>query len=137
MDMKNIFDGLDPEAHADEVTQRWGDTDAYRTSARRTKAYRAEDWARMRDEQHAIYAEAAAALRAGTRPDDPVAMDVAEKHRLSIDRWFYPCSAQMHCALADMWRADPRFAASIDQHGTGLTAFLAAAVRANAERDRA
>ncbi len=40
----------------------------------------------------------------------------------------------MHMGLADLWEADPRFAANIDQHGAGLTAFLAAAVRANARR---
>jgi MerR family transcriptional regulator, thiopeptide resistance regulator len=61
-------------------------------------------------------------------------MDVAERHRRSIERWFYPCGATMHTGLADLWEADPRFAANIDKHGAGLTAFLAAAVRANARR---
>ena len=60
-------------------------------------------------------------------------MDIAERHRLSIDRWFYPCSAKMHCGLADMWEADRRYADNIDKHGAGLTEYLAAAVRANAE----
>ena len=44
-------------------------------------------------------------------------MDVAERHRLSVDRWFYPCSAQMHSGLADMWEADRRFADNIDKYG--------------------
>jgi MerR family transcriptional regulator, thiopeptide resistance regulator len=61
-------------------------------------------------------------------------MAIAERHRLSIDRWFYPCSSTMHTGLADMWEADGRFADNIDKHGAGLTAFLAAAVRANARR---
>jgi hypothetical protein len=64
-------------------------------------------------------------------------MDVAERHRLSIDRWFYPCNAQMHRGLADLWEADRRYADNIDQHGAGLTAYLAAAVRANSERSDA
>ncbi|HEY5567478.1 MAG TPA: TipAS antibiotic-recognition domain-containing protein [Gammaproteobacteria bacterium] len=37
----------------------------------------------------------------GKRPDDPADMDVAERHRLSIDRWFYPCELKMHRGLAD------------------------------------
>jgi hypothetical protein len=61
-------------------------------------------------------------------------MDVAERHRLSIDRWFYPCRPRMHCGLADLWQADSRYAESIDKHGAGLTQYLAAAARANAER---
>ena len=46
-------------------------------------------------------------------------MDVAERHRLSIDRWFYPCSPKMHYGLADMWEADRRFADNIDKYGAG------------------
>jgi DNA-binding transcriptional MerR regulator len=134
VDMKRIFSGFDPDKYADEARRRWGDTEAYKTSIRRTKSYSEQDWVRLRDEQDAIYADAAAALEAGKRPDDPEAMDVAERHRLSIDRWFYPCSATMHCGLADMWEADRRFAENIDRHGAGLTKFLAAAVRANAKR---
>ena len=61
-------------------------------------------------------------------------MDIAERHRLSIDRWFYPCNPQMHSGLADMWEADRRFADNIDKYGAGLTEYLAAAVRANAKR---
>jgi len=62
-------------------------------------------------------------------------MDVAERYRLSFDRWFYPCSRAMHARLADMWEADTRFANNIDKYGgAGFTPYLAAAVRANAER---
>ena len=61
-------------------------------------------------------------------------MDIAERHRLSIDRWFYPCGAIAHAGLADLYEADHRFAATIDRHGERLTPFLAAAVRANPRR---
>jgi hypothetical protein len=65
------------------------------------------------------------------------AMDVAERHRRLIDRWFYPCGPVMHANLADLWEGDARFAARIDAHAEGLTPFLAAAVRANARRSAA
>ena len=136
MDTKELFDGFDPAQYEAEAQRRWGDTDAYRESAKRSKHYGKEDWDAMRDEQAAIYADAVAALRAGRTADSAEAMDIAERHRLSIDRWFYPCSSTMHTGLADMWEADPRFADNIDTHGAGLTAFLAAAVRANARRPR-
>ena len=134
VDMKKIFDGFDPDEYADEAKERWGDTDAYKISMQRTKSYTEADWKRFRDEQNAIYADAFAALEAGKRPDDPAAMDVDERHRLSIDRWFYPCGLKMHRGLADMYEADQRFAANIDKHGAGLTQFLAAAIRANARK---
>jgi DNA-binding transcriptional MerR regulator len=134
MNVQAIFDGFDPEPYAEEAEQRWGETDAYKVSAERAKAYTEADWRAIKDEQAAIVAAACAALEAGLRPDDPRAMDVAERHRLSIDRWFYPCSPRMHCGLADLWEADRRYAENIDKHAAGLTAFLAAAVRANARR---
>ena len=134
MDVKQIFDGFDPAQYEAEAQQRWGDTEAYQESAKRTKRYGQAEWRQIRDEHAAIYADAVAALRAGIAADAPEAMDVAERHRDSIGRWFYPCSPAMHENLADMWEADPRFAESIDKHGTGLTPFLAAAVRANARR---
>jgi DNA-binding transcriptional MerR regulator len=137
VDMKKIFDGFEPDQYADEAKQRWGHTDAYRTSTKRTKSYTAADWQSLKDEQAAIYADALGALKDGVRPDEPRAMDVAERHRLSIDRWLYPCNAQMHRGLADLWEADRRYADNIEQHGAGFTAYLVAAVRANSERSDA
>ena len=119
VDMKKIFDGFDPDKYADEAKQRWGHTDAYKASMKRTKSYTEADWLKLKDEQAAIYADAFAAMRANKKPDDPAAMDVAERHRLSIDRWFYPCSPAMHKGLADLYEADQRFAENIDKHGAG------------------
>ena len=73
-------------------------------------------------------------MRGGVPPDADAAMDIAERHRLSIDRWFYPCAPAMHRGLADMYEADARFAENIDKHGAGLTPYLSAAIRANAAR---
>jgi hypothetical protein len=98
------------------------------------KSYTEADWKLIRDEQAAIYADLFALLKAGVAPDDPRAMDVAERARLSIDRWFYPCPPQMNAGLANTWETDPRFEANIDKHGAGLTKFMAAAARANAAR---
>jgi DNA-binding transcriptional MerR regulator len=134
LDMRKIFDGFDPDRHAAEAEQRFGQTDSYRIAAKRTSSYTEAAWRELKEEQAAIYADAFAARAAGVRPDTLRAMDIAERHRLSIDRWFYPCSAQLHAGLADMWEADRRFADNIDRHGAGLTQFLAAAVRANASR---
>ncbi len=135
VDLKQIFDGFDHERYAAEAKQRWGGTEAYAASELRCKSYTQQDWERCRDEQGAIYADAVAAMRAGEAPTDSAAMDIAERHRLAIDRWFYPCSPKMHAGLADMWETDERFEKNIDKHGApGLTRFLAAAVRANARR---
>lgn len=134
MDMKELFDGFDPAAHEKEAKARWGDTDAWKESQRRTKAYSKADWEELKREQAAIYDDAFRALSAGKAATDDEAMDIAERHRLSIDRWFYPCDRAMHARLADLYESDERFAASIDRAGSGLTPFFVAAIRANAGR---
>jgi len=122
------------DPYADEARERWGHTEAYQESARRTKRYTPEDWAKIKAEAEAVEAGMAALLRAGEAADGVQAMDLAEEARLHIARWFYPCPHEMHVELADMYTADPRFAAHYDQREPGLAAFVAAAIRANAAR---
>lgn len=134
MDLKDIFDGFEPSQHEAEAEQRWGNGEAFRESKRRTARYTREDWQRSSEEQRAVYAELARALAGGKAPNEPEVVAAAERHRLGIERWFYPCSHEQHRRLADLYEQDPRFAENIDKHGPGLTPFLAAAIRENARR---
>jgi glycine/D-amino acid oxidase-like deaminating enzyme len=135
VDFKKIFDGFDHSKYEDEVKQRWGNTEAYRISQERWKSYTEADLLRMKEEQAALYAEAAALRKAGVAPEDARAMDVAERFRLSSERWFYPTSHRMHAGVADMWETDTRYAVNMDrQGGEGFTKYLAAAIRANGAR---
>jgi MerR family transcriptional regulator, thiopeptide resistance regulator len=136
VDLKEIFDGFDPAKYEDEARERWGDTDSYKESMRRTRRYTKEDWKTIKAEQAAIYEDAFAALQSGKKPADVEVMDIAERHRLSIDRWYYPCSTDAHRGLAFLYESDSRFAENIDKHGEGLTVFLVAAIRENAVRER-
>ena len=115
-----------------ETRQRWGDTEAFAESRRRTKAYGEEDWKRLKGEADEILERIAALVVAGASPSSTEGMDLAEEHRLHIDRWFYPCSHRMHAALGEMYTADPRFRATFEQRAEGLADYLAAAIRANA-----
>ena len=134
VDTKDLFDGFDPSKYEEEAKARWGNTDAHAESKKRAQRYTKEDWKNLEAEQSAIYAAAAAAMEAGKDPGSEEAMDIADRHRLSIDRWFYPCSVAFHERLAAMYEGDARFAENIDKHGAGLTTFLAEAIRANAAR---
>jgi DNA-binding transcriptional MerR regulator len=132
MNFKELFDGFDPSVYEDEVKARWGKSDAYKESAKRTSKYTKADWQAIKAEQVAIYSDAVALMKAGKKPTDKESMNVAERHRFSIERWFYPCSRFMHSGLASMYESDERFSQNIDKHGDGLTTFLVAAIRANA-----
>jgi len=120
--------------HASETHRRWGETDAWAEAGRRTRSYGTEKWNRITREAEALEARMAALLEGGSPADGPEAMDGAEAMRLHIDRWYYPCGPRMHAGLAEMYEGDPRFRARYDDRVEGLADFVAAAIRANAER---
>jgi MerR family transcriptional regulator, thiopeptide resistance regulator len=128
-----MFDGFDPADYEDEVRERWGDTDAYRESARRTASYDEADWREIRSEWDAIVAELAAAMVAGEPADGEPAMAAAERHRQHISRWFYECPPAMHRGLGRMSADDPRFARNYDAVAPGLAVYVRDAFAANAD----
>lgn len=133
-DMFDVFGEFDPAQYEDEVRERWGQTDAYKESARRTKRYTAADWLRFRDESQQIGDAAVALMDDGVSPDDPRAMAVAERAHLQIDTWFYPCSHEMHANLAEMYIADPRFTATYEKMREGMAQWWHDAIVANGSR---
>lgn len=132
--MEDLFGGFNPSQYNEEARRRWGTSDAYIESEIRTKNYSRDEWNGIKAEQAALYGAAYAALKAGKSPSDAAVMDIAERHRESIDRWFYACSYGIHRGLASMYETDDRFRQNIDTHGEGLASFLAEAIRANASR---
>ena len=133
-EMFEVFGEDDPTQHAEEVEERWGETDAYKQSQRRTSQYTKEDWLRIKAEGADVERRLAAALAAGQPATSVEAMDAAEAHRLQIDRWFYELSYDMHRGLADMYVADPRFTAHYDEIAAGLAQYVRDAIHANADR---
>ena len=134
MSVEERFDGFQPEEHAAEATERWGSTEAYKESARRTGTYGPAEWERIQAEVEGIVLRFAACRAEGVAADSEAAVQLAEEHREHIDRWFYACSPQMHAGLAEMYVHDERFAAYFDKHGEGLAAYVADAIRVNAQR---
>ncbi len=129
-----VFGEQDPAQYDAEVEERWGDTDAYAQSRRRTAAYTKEDWLRIKAEAEDLEARFAAALTGGVPADSEQAMDLAEEHRRQIEATYYDCAPGMHAALGRMYVEDERFAAHYDQRAPGLAQYVSTAVQANATR---
>ncbi|GAA2373605.1 TipAS antibiotic-recognition domain-containing protein [Nonomuraea africana] len=117
--------------YADEAAERWGGTDAWAESQRRTASYGEEDWRRCMAESGEISARLAALMRSGVAASSREATDLAEEHRLHISRWFYECTPEIHRGLGEMYVADPRFTATIDEAAPGLAEYLRAAILSN------
>jgi hypothetical protein len=135
-EMKEVFEGWNPQQHEAEAEARWGKTSEYQQSKQRTARYRKEDWVAIKAEAERIYRDLAALLARGVPPSDPAARDLAEAHRAHITRWFYDCSPEVHRGLGQLYVDDPRFTANIDKFGSGLAAYAREAFAANAERVR-
>ena len=138
MDKKKMFEGFedfDPSNYEAEAREKWGETDAHKVSIGRTKGYSKEDWTRIKVEEESIQAGLAELLTTGVAAESDEAMDLAEQHRQHIDRWYYPCSPEMHVGLSDMYTADPRFEEHFEKRAVGLAAYVQTAITANALQD--
>ena len=120
--------------YAEEAEQRWGDTEAWKQSQRRSAAYTKEDWITIKAQADANIAGFAEAMRAGEPATGTVAMDLAEEHRQHISRWFYDCGYDQHRGLAEMYISDPRYTAPYDEIEPGFSQYVHDAILANADR---
>ncbi|GHF62993.1 HTH-type transcriptional activator TipA [Streptomyces mashuensis] len=129
-----VFGDFDPDAHAAEAERRWGGTEAYAESQRRTAAYGKEDWLRIKAAADGLNRRLAALMDSGAPPESEEAMDLAEEHRQQIGAFCYDCPYEAHTGLAEMYVADERFTATYDAVRPGLAVYLRDAILANAVR---
>jgi DNA-binding transcriptional MerR regulator len=133
-ELKELFgDGFKDEYQA-EAQERWGETDAWKQSASRTKGYTKGDWEAVKAEMEAVTTAFIEAKRAGLPATSAEAMDAAEAARRHIHERFYELSHEMHRNLGDMYIADPRFTKTYEDLEPGLAAYVRDAIHANADR---
>jgi DNA-binding transcriptional MerR regulator len=134
-EMFDVFGDNDPTEHAAEAEQRWGETAAYRESARRTSTYTKDDWLRIRAEADAITTSFAASLHAGRPANSAEALATARAHRAHIAQTYYAITPQMHRGLAALYVADDRFRSRYDDVSPGLAQYVRDAIVVAAEQD--
>lgn len=127
-----MFKGMH-DAHQQEAQERWGDTDAYKESQRRTARYGKDEWREIHAQARTNEARIVELMRTGEPADGKAARAAAEELRLHIDRWFYPCSHEMHRGLGEMYLSDPRFRDHYEAREPGLAQYVRDAIVANAE----
>lgn len=135
-----LFEGLDAETqkeYAREAKERWGATDAYKESARRTAKYSKDDWDRINGESTEIYAAVAGLMDSGLAPEHADVQAQVQKWRDHITKYFYNCPPEMVRGLGEMYVADERFTKNIDKVRPGLAAFLSQAMVYYAENAEA
>ena len=115
-DMKNKY--------AEEVKQRWGNTDAYKESQQRNTYF--SQAAALLD---AVFEEFAELNRSGISPDDEAAKVQVEKLQRCITDNFYTCTNEILAGLGQMYVADERFKNNIDKHGEGTAEYVSQCIK--------
>ncbi|MDF2556873.1 MAG: MerR family transcriptional regulator [Bacillales bacterium] len=124
--MFNSFSMKEIEEHQKkyekEVEERWGGTDAYTESVRKTKSYTEADWKRIHEEAAEITKKFITAMEIG--PDSDLAMEACKLHRQHITDSYYKCTLEIYRGLGEMYVADERFTKNIDKAKEGLASFM-------------
>lgn len=127
-ELKELFNGFDQSQYEEEVKERFGQTNEYAESHRRTKQYTKTDWVQMQQEGGEIQQGIVALM--DRDPADPEVQAWIGKHHQQINKWFYTCSLEIYRGLGEMYVADERFAANYEKIKPGLAAFMRAAMLA-------
>ncbi len=108
-----------------EVEDRWGKTNEYKQSIKRTEKYTKEDWDRITIEQETIYNKMAAY-------DDFKSDEIGKlvnKWQNHISKYYYDCSDTVLVGLAEMYVADDRFRCNLNKTKEGFAEFLNNAIK--------
>lgn len=133
MDKKEMFAAFDmaeiekhKKKYGAEARQKYGHTDAYKESQKKTDRYTKEDWARIQAKDQKIYETIAALMDKG--PADPGVQAAIKEKRQHITDSFYNCTPEIFRGLGELYVNDERFTANIDQYKPGLAKFLRDAI---------
>ena len=113
--------------YAEEVKQRWGNTDAYKESEQKTAGYSADKWNNVSDGLNAVLAEFAL-IKGSDSPESETAQTLVKKLQSYITENFYTCTPEILRGLGQMYVADERFKSNIDKNGKGTAEFIAEAI---------
>lgn len=112
--------------YAEEVKNRWGNTDAYKEYEKKTSSYDGNSWNEINEGMVEILKEFA-----DNRAEDPnsdIIQSLVEKWQSYITSNFYNCTKEILSCLGLMYIGDERFKENIDKYGEGTAEFMAKAI---------
>ena len=125
---------METEKYSIEARSRWGNTDAYREHAQKTKNYTKEKWTEANDGLMAIFAEFAALKNNGAAADSAEAQALVAGLQAYITENYYTCTDEILAGLGKMYVADERFKKNIDKYGEGTAEFASEGIRIYVEK---
>lgn len=136
MAKKDLFEGFDydkimeeQKQYEAEVKDRWGNTEAYKSSMAKTTKYTREDWERINKIQIQNLKDLCHLYESKVPYNDPRVQEVVDRSRKFISDNFYDCSMEIFSGLGRMYVADERFTAYYEKFAPGLAAFYNDAIQ--------
>ncbi len=133
--MVKMFDNGTLETYQAEAQKRWGETDAYKEHADKTKNYSKDQWNALAEGMSNIMADFAACKKGGAAPDSAQAQTLVGALQSYITEHYYTCTREILSGLGQMYVADERFKNNIDKHGDGTAEFISMAVKIYTQRN--
>ena len=122
------FDNSEFEKYKAEAQEKWGNTDAYKEHAEKTKNYSKQKWNNLAEGMDHIMGEFAACMKKGEMHDSKEAQNLVKMLQSHITENYYLCTNEILAGLGKMYIADERFKNNIDKHGDGTAAFISEAI---------
>ena len=122
------FDNSEFETYKSEAQERWGNTDAYKEHAEKTKSYGKDQWNSLAADMDRIFGEFALCMKNGDAPDGESAQSLVKKLQSHITENYYHCTKEILAGLGQMYVADERFRKNIDKHADGTAAYASEAI---------
>ncbi len=124
------------DPYASEAKRRWGDTEAYREYAEKTKGEDPRLRQARTEAMENIFKAFAACKAQGLAPESEEAQALVEKLQQHISENYYACSKQMLACLGQMYVLDERFERNINRHGEGTALFVCNSIFASCKPEQ-
>ena len=122
------FDNSEFEKYKAEAEAKWGNTDAYKEHAEKTRNYSEDKWNNLADGMNEILAEFAVCMKNDNAPDSDEAQNLVKALQNHIAGNYYHCTNEILAGLGKMYVLDERFKNNIDKHADGTAKFICEAI---------
>lgn len=114
------------EKYAEEIKERWGETEAYKQSQKKTSGYSKEEWKKVSDGMDELLKKFASEV--GSDPACETVQSLVEDWKQYITATYYDCTKEILCGLGQMYVADERFLKNMDKFREGTTKLISEAI---------
>ncbi len=113
--------------YAEEIKERWGETEAYKESENKTSKYSQDKWANLEEEADVIFKEFSVIKNESETGEK--AQSLVKKWQAYITKNYYNCTKEILAGLAEMYIVDERFKNNIDKYSEGTAEFMSKAIK--------